>query len=133
MFLSMVFVGALFLCLVPLTKLHEGFTELPTDWWVLDLLARKGCVLPFLENLFSSPGTQLSVHLITRNHCRKNFGDLLRLGRKNLLTDVSKKICINCLLKVGGSSTGIPKIIFVIHLLKRVIESFHSRLFVKKL
>ena len=130
MFLSMVLIGALFLLLVPLTKLDESFTELSTDWGVLDYLARKGCVLPFLGNLFSSPGTQLSVHLITRNHCRKNSGDLLRLGSKNLLTDVWKKI--NCLLKVGGWSTSIPEIIFVIQLLKRVIDSFHTRFFRKK-
>ena len=36
MFLSMVLIGALFLRLLPLTKLDEGFTELPTDRGVLD-------------------------------------------------------------------------------------------------
>ena len=36
MFLSMVLIGAPSLCLVPLTKLDEGFNELPTDWGVLD-------------------------------------------------------------------------------------------------
>ena len=36
MFLSMVLLGVLFLRLVPLTKLDEGFTKLPTDRGVLD-------------------------------------------------------------------------------------------------
>ena len=36
MFLSVVLIGALFLRLIPLTKLDEGFTELPTDPGVFD-------------------------------------------------------------------------------------------------
>ena len=88
-------------------------------------------VLLFLENLLSFPGTQLSVHLIARNYCRKSSGNLLRLSRKNLLTDVSKKVCINCILKVDGSSAGISEIILVIQLLERIIESFDTRSFVK--
>ena len=39
MFMSMVFIRALFLRLVPFTKLDEGFTELPTDRGVFDQLS----------------------------------------------------------------------------------------------
>ena len=53
MFVSMVLIRALFLRLVAFTKLDESFTELPTDRGVFDQLPRKGCVLPFLKNLFS--------------------------------------------------------------------------------
>ena len=58
--------------------------------------------------------------------------NLFRLSRKDLLTGVSKKVRINCRLKVGASSTGIPEIIFVIQLLERIIESFHTWFFVQK-
>ena len=112
MLLSVVLIGTLSLHHVPLKKLNERTGGLLTT------LAKKGCVLLFLENLFSFLGTQLSVHLIARNYCRKNFGDLFRLSRKILLTDVSEKRSINCLLKVGGSGSDIPEIIFVIQLLK---------------
>ena len=131
MFMSMVLIRTLFLRLVTFTKLDEGFTELPTDRGVFDQLPRKGCVLPFLKNLFSCSGTQFSVHLIARNYCRKNFGDFFGLSRKNLLTDVPKEVRINCLLKIGGSSVDIPEIIFVIQLLERIYESFHRGFFIK--
>ena len=131
MSLSMVLIRTLFLRLVPFTKLEEGFTELPTDRGVFDQLPRKGCVLPCLKNLVSFLGTQLSVHLITRNYCRKNFGDFFGLVRKNLLTDVPKKVRINCLLKIGGSSVDISEILFVIQLLERIYESFHTGFFIK--
>ena len=39
MFVSMVLIRTLFFCLVPFTKLDEGFTELPTDRGVLDKLS----------------------------------------------------------------------------------------------
>ena len=38
MFVSMIFIRALFFCLVPFTKLDEGFTELSTDRGVFDQL-----------------------------------------------------------------------------------------------
>ena len=41
MFVSMIFIRALFFCLVPFTKLDEGFTELPTDRGVLDQLPER--------------------------------------------------------------------------------------------
>ena len=51
--MSMIFITALFFCLVPFTKLDEGFTELSTDRGIFDQLSLKGCVLPFPKNLFS--------------------------------------------------------------------------------
>ena len=39
MFVSMIFIRALFFCLVPFTKLDEGFTELSTDRGVFDQLS----------------------------------------------------------------------------------------------
>ena len=132
MFLSVVLLGALFLRLVPLRTLDESFTELPTDRGVFDQLSGKRSVLPFLENLFSSRLTQLIVHLIARNYCQKDFGDQLRLSRRNLLTDVSKKIQTNFLLKVGGSGANFREIIFVIQLLEGIIERFHTRFLGKK-
>ena len=38
MFVSMIFIRALFFCLVPFTKLDEGFTKLSTDRGVFDQL-----------------------------------------------------------------------------------------------
>ena len=132
MFPSVVLVGTLFLCFVLLRKLNESFTETPTSRGVLDKLARKGCVLPFLESLFSFLGTQLSVHLIARNYSQKNFCDLFRLRRKNLLTDVSKKVRLNSLLKVGGSGADVPEIIILIQLLEGIMKSIDTRFFIKK-
>ena len=37
--MSMVLIRALLFCLVPFTKLDEGFTELPTDRGVFDQLS----------------------------------------------------------------------------------------------
>ena len=111
--------------------LDESFTELPTNRGVFDRLAGKGYVLPCLENLFSSFERQHPVHLIARKYCRKNFGNFCGLSQKNLLTDVSKKVHINCLWKEGGSGADIPEIIFVIQLLEEIIEIIPMRLFIR--
>ena len=39
MFVSMILIRALFFCLIPFTKLDEGFTELSTDRGVFDQLS----------------------------------------------------------------------------------------------
>ena len=46
--------------------------------------------------------------------------------------DVSKKVRMSCLLKVGGSGAAISEMIFVIQLLGGIIQNFPTRFSIKK-